>query len=239
MLYRVGVGTGLAWPYTMAIEAFSEQEAVDKVADHLSAMGSSFVKSYYSLFKEKDKNQTVESYAESHNLICCGNNSEYMEVVFIVKLPFTEKGESAFGKCAAIPDKKKIEWAKKSPFHFASYHLWEHQENAYKVVDEVKNSNYLSSKEPYVNLTFGPNAVLKELEKMLLPEAIPEKTFKIPVVWEMCGYVNIKAASISKAIEKFKAVSDGIELPESSKYVDGSFELATEDEGIIALYNQI
>jgi len=239
MYYRVSVNSGLAWPYSNIVTAFSEQEAVDKTADELEKSGSAFVTTYDELLEQREPGQSAEEYAEANNLICCGNHGIYMGVVSIEKLPFTEAGETAYSAVELLKKEERLEWAKKSAANLAAYHLFEDQERAYGVVDDIRNSTYLSSKEPYCHLTFGPMEVLKELEYLLLSEAIPERIYKLPVTWEVCGYVNIKASSIPKAIEKFKEFSEGIELPQNSSYVDGSFNLATEDESIISLYNQI
>lgn len=58
---------------------------------------------------------------------------------------------------------------------------------------------------------------------------------KLPVVWEMCGMVEIEADSIEKAIVDFDP--DQHTLPDGD-YVDGSFGLATDNANIIKLYNK-
>lgn len=239
MLYRIGVGTGLAWPWHKVVEAFSEQEAVDEVADFLEAEGSAYVKTYTDLLKGREKGKSAADVQNELNLTCCGNHGIYMEVVSIEKLPFTDFGVNAYKSAEMLTSKeKRLEWARLSAYNLAAYHLYEDQERAYGAVEEIKNSTYLSSKEPYLHLNFGPTEVLKELEAMLLPEAIPEKEFKLPVVWQLCGMVTVKARSISDAIEKFKEDIDDIELPRSFCYVVDSFKLSTEEEGTIALYNK-
>ena len=51
---------------------------------------------------------------------------------------------------------------------------------------------------------------------------------KVAVTWEMCGYVDIEADTMEEAMEKFKKESDYIKLPDG-EYVDGSFQLTSED----------
>lgn len=51
---------------------------------------------------------------------------------------------------------------------------------------------------------------------------------KVAVTWEMCGYVDIEANTMEEAMEKFKKESDYIKLPDG-EYVDGSFQLTSED----------
>jgi hypothetical protein len=47
------------------------------------------------------------------------------------------------------------------------------------------------------------------------------KTYKIPVVWQMHGYVEVEADSMSEAINK----SYDAPLPEDGSYIEGSFEV--------------
>ena len=53
---------------------------------------------------------------------------------------------------------------------------------------------------------------------------------KIAVTWQMCGYVDIpNVTSIESAMIYFENNSDYIKLPTKGEYVDGSFELSTND----------
>lgn len=53
---------------------------------------------------------------------------------------------------------------------------------------------------------------------------------KLAVTWQMCGYVDIpNATSIESAMIYFENNSDYIKLPTNGEYVDGSFELSTDD----------
>ena len=63
-----------------------------------------------------------------------------------------------------------------------------------------------------------------------------KKTFKIPVTWEVCGFVNVSAETIGDAIKDFKENIDEYELPDYSDYVDGSFTLSTDETEIIKMY---
>ena len=47
------------------------------------------------------------------------------------------------------------------------------------------------------------------------------KTYKIPVVWQMYGYVEVQADSVAEAIHEAK----GAPLPEDGSYIEGSFEV--------------
>lgn len=53
---------------------------------------------------------------------------------------------------------------------------------------------------------------------------------KIAVTWQMYGYVDIpNVTSIESAMVYFENNSDYIKLPTNGEYVDGSFELSTDD----------
>lgn len=84
MLYKVSVGTGTVWVHQETVEAFSEQEAVDAVADNL--IGTAFVATLEELQKLCEPDETPDEYAEANNLVCCGNYGVYMEVVGIEKI---------------------------------------------------------------------------------------------------------------------------------------------------------
>ena len=45
----------------------------------------------------------------------------------------------------------------------------------------------------------------------------------------MCGYVDIDAETMEEAMEKFNNESNHIKLPTNGEYVDGSFQLSSED----------
>ena len=100
------------------------------------------------------------------------------------------------------------------------------------------SSERLRKVETYIGNGFELEDVLEELYLMFEDEAIPKRSFKIPVVWEMCGMVTVEAKNLKEAIEIVKNDNDDIPLPEGN-YVDGSFQLSTEDEGVIALYQKI
>lgn len=52
---------------------------------------------------------------------------------------------------------------------------------------------------------------------------------KVAVTWEMCGYIDIEADNMEEAMKKFHSESDHIKLPEDGIYVDGSFQLTSDD----------
>lgn len=56
---------------------------------------------------------------------------------------------------------------------------------------------------------------------------------KVAVTWQMCGYVDISADTMEEAMEKFNNESDYIKLPTNGEYVDGSFELSSDDVDVM------
>ena len=63
-----------------------------------------------------------------------------------------------------------------------------------------------------------------------------KKTFRLPVTWEVCGFVYVTAETLEEAIEDFKENSDEFDLPDDPVYVEGTFELSTDDPEIIKCY---
>lgn len=56
------------------------------------------------------------------------------------------------------------------------------------------------------------------------------KTWTIPVTWEVCGKVTVKADTLSEAMEIARDEAGEIPLPDESDYVDGSWQLSSDDE---------
>lgn len=56
-----------------------------------------------------------------------------------------------------------------------------------------------------------------------------KKTYKVPVVWSMMGYVEVKATSPEEAFQQVKDHPEKYPLPEGY-YLDESFETAYDDE---------
>jgi len=52
---------------------------------------------------------------------------------------------------------------------------------------------------------------------------------KLAVTWQMCGYVDVPEDNVEDAIAYFNDNCDHIKLPKDGDYVDGSFELSTDD----------
>ena len=65
---------------------------------------------------------------------------------------------------------------------------------------------------------------------------LPEWT--IPVTWEMCGTVKVRAATIEEAKVIAKDEDGVIPLPDDGDYVDSSWQLTYSDaEEVRELYN--
>ena len=64
------------------------------------------------------------------------------------------------------------------------------------------------------------------------------KNWKIPVTWDVCGYVYIDADTLEEAMETARDDEGIIPLPTESDYVDGSWRLSETDKEIVReLYN--
>ncbi len=64
------------------------------------------------------------------------------------------------------------------------------------------------------------------------------KRWKIPVTWEVCGYVYVEADTLEEAMEQARDDEGVIPLPTESDYVDGSWRVTEEDtETVRELYN--
>lgn len=65
------------------------------------------------------------------------------------------------------------------------------------------------------------------------------KKIKLPVTWEVSGFVEIEANSIEEAMEKFDKDIDYIPLPtHNGEYVEGSFDLSDRDPEYIELFQE-
>lgn len=61
-----------------------------------------------------------------------------------------------------------------------------------------------------------------------------KKTFKLPVTWEVHGFVNVEAKSLEEAVQDFNENVDEYELFDL-EYVDGSFRLTENDIEVLKL----
>jgi hypothetical protein len=56
------------------------------------------------------------------------------------------------------------------------------------------------------------------------------KTYKINVVWQMYGSVEVEANSLEEAVKEVD--DDGVSLPDNGEYIDGSFEVDVEGSAL-------
>ena len=64
------------------------------------------------------------------------------------------------------------------------------------------------------------------------------KRWKIPVTWEVCGYVYVEADTLEAAMETARDDEGVIPLPTESDYVDGSWRLSESNEDFVReIYN--
>lgn len=64
------------------------------------------------------------------------------------------------------------------------------------------------------------------------------KTWKVPVIWEACGIVEVEANTMAEALVIAKDDDGVIPLPKESEYVDGSWDLSDDNaEEIRYSYN--
>jgi hypothetical protein len=82
-LYKISVGTGLAWMKEFNVYAYNEQDAVDLVADYIEENFEGLCFDHYEIADLCEVGETVDEYAEANNLICAGNHGIYINVVGI------------------------------------------------------------------------------------------------------------------------------------------------------------
>ena len=83
-LFKIYLGTGTAWLEEFYVYAYSANKAVDLLADYLEESDyDGLWADYYALADECEVGQTVDEYAEAHNLTCCGSHGIYLEIVRI------------------------------------------------------------------------------------------------------------------------------------------------------------
>lgn len=56
-----------------------------------------------------------------------------------------------------------------------------------------------------------------------------KKIWKIPVDWEVCSVVEIKAETLEDAVRLFDDTIDDLPLPTEADYIDGSFKRGMQD----------
>ena len=57
------------------------------------------------------------------------------------------------------------------------------------------------------------------------------KTYRVPVVYQMYGYVEVEAESMAEAVDEVQNGGGDMPLPTDADYVEGSFEV--DHDGIV------
>lgn len=57
-----------------------------------------------------------------------------------------------------------------------------------------------------------------------------EKEWIVPVTYEVCGFIKVKAASAEEACQKVHEDSDDYPLPYQPEYIDGSYDISGDIE---------
>jgi hypothetical protein len=52
---------------------------------------------------------------------------------------------------------------------------------------------------------------------------------KLPVTWQVCGWIEVEADSLEEAIDNFNPNEHELPKNDEASYVDGSFELTDSD----------
>ena len=83
-LYKVTLGTGLAWTQSYEVYAYNESEAVDIVADYCEENElQGLYGDFYEVADLCDIGQSVDEYADANGLTCCGNSGIYLQILDI------------------------------------------------------------------------------------------------------------------------------------------------------------
>ena len=65
-----------------------------------------------------------------------------------------------------------------------------------------------------------------------------EKEWKVPVVWQMMGYMRVPAPTAEEALKRAQMLAKDCPLPDDGQYLDDSFEIDREGEPIEVKENQ-
>ena len=78
-------------------------------------------------------------------------------------------------------------------------------------------------------------AVLRDSKFITMPEEeakekvlvlLPNQEWIVPVTWEACGFIKVRAESAEEACRKVHEDADDYPLPYQSEYVDASFDIS-------------
>jgi hypothetical protein len=80
----------------------------------------------------------------------------------------------------------------------------------------------------FFNDANGVSTFFTDTEVAKMEKITTMKSYLVPVVYQMYGYVTIDANSIEDAIKKVEDGGGDIPLPQDANYVEGSFEVDRE-----------
>lgn len=66
-----------------------------------------------------------------------------------------------------------------------------------------------------------------------------EQEYIVPVTWEMCGFIKVKANSPYEAYMKVKNDEEYYPLPNRKEYVDASFAPSFDTEEMVEEYTKM
>ena len=152
--YSVSIGTGTAWLQKFYVYAYDPSQAVDLVADYCEKYLPGLCADQYEITYLCDAGETVDEYAEAHNLTCCGNHGIYLNIVNIVEKtcmnePVIAVSKSAHGTVDVVvydlPSIKMVEffslldiWGSKGYDRFEDGGLYFEVPNfVYDVIDDL------------------------------------------------------------------------------------------------------
>ena len=78
-------------------------------------------------------------------------------------------------------------------------------------------------------------AMTEEEAKEKVLALLPNQEWIVPVVWEVCGFIKVRAESAEEACRKVHEDVDDYSLPCQSEYVDASFDIPGDIEETTAM----
>lgn len=122
--------------------------------------------------------------------------------------------------------------------------LIEHEEQALKnhgqTIEQLANRGGLDWTEALAVLEDRPWKSMNKLEaREKVLELTEQKEWIVPVTWEMCGFIKVKAKDTYEAFNKVKNDEEDYPLPEEKEYVDGSFQPSFDTDEMIETYTKM
>ena len=89
------------------------------------------------------------------------------------------------------------------------------------------HQNFDEPDEPWVVYDENGNGWFEEDVSKEPPQ---KRLWKVPCVWHVMGYAEIRASSAEEAKKIAESAIDDIPLPDNGEYLEGSFEIDEEGE---------